>query len=104
MDQLQGRVTRITFSLCAVLWLAATASAQFKASIQGTVTDPAGAVVSGVIVTVTDRETGKSQHAKTGDEGFYRVTGLPPGTYSVTAEAPGFKKKVLEAVVIHAEE
>ena len=83
---------------------AVTAEAQFKASIQGTVRDSAGAVVSGATVTVTNVETGRSQHTVTGDEGFYRIDGLAPGSYNVVAEVTGFKKKVLEGVVIHAEE
>jgi carboxypeptidase family protein/TonB-dependent receptor-like protein len=84
--------------------LGVTANAQFKASIQGTVTDTSGAIVSGATVIVTDTETNKTQTAVTGDDGFYRVTGLAPGKYKVTAELSGFKKKVLEAVVVHAEE
>src|SRR4051794_36068094 len=83
---------------------AAAANAQFKASIQGTVTDPSGAVVSGAKVTVTNQETSKSQQTTTSDEGFYRVSSLAPGTYTVTAEVAGFKKKVLENVAVHAEE
>jgi carboxypeptidase family protein/TonB-dependent receptor-like protein len=78
--------------------------AQFKASIQGTVTDPSGAVVSGATVIVLNQETGKSQQTTTGEEGFYKVAGLPPGLYTITAEISGFKKKALENVAIHAEE
>ncbi len=85
------------------LWLAATASAQFNASIQGTVTDNAGAVVSGATVTVTNQETNKQQSVTTSDNGFYRVTGLPPGTYTVSAELAGFRKKTLENIVLRAE-
>src|ERR1044072_4129125 len=86
------------------LALASAANAQFKASIQGTVTDPSDAVVSGATVTITNQETSKSQQTTTSDEGFYRVSGLAPGTYTVTAEITGFKKKVLENVAVHAEE
>jgi outer membrane receptor protein involved in Fe transport len=86
-----------------MLLFSVTASAQFKASIQGTVTDAAGAVISGATVTVTNIDTGRTQQVKTGDEGFYSVTGLSPGTYSVTAELAGFKKKVLENIVVRAE-
>lgn len=87
-----------------ILSLITPVRAQFKASIQGTVTDPSGAIVSGVTVTVTNNETGKSQQTTTSDEGFYRVSGLAPGLYTVTAETSGFKKKVLESVTVHAEE
>ena len=94
-----------TFACALALAILATnATAQFKASIQGTVKDASGAVVSGVTVTVTNTETGRSQQTATGDEGFFRVSGLPPGTYSITAEAGGFKKRVVENIAIHAEE
>ncbi|HWP43675.1 MAG TPA: carboxypeptidase regulatory-like domain-containing protein, partial [Blastocatellia bacterium] len=97
---------RLRAVMCAltVLWLAGTAQAQFKASIQGTVKDPTGAVVSGAMVTVTNRETNRSQQVTSSDNGFYRVTGLPPGTYTVSAELTGFRRKVLQDIVIHAEE
>jgi len=84
--------------------LAATGNAQFTASIGGTVKDATGAIVSGANVTVTNAETGKSQQTVTGDEGFFRVSGLPPGKYTVSADASGFKKKVIENLVLHAEE
>lgn len=95
---------RLVASLLFLLLATLTASAQFKASIQGTVTDNSGAVVSGATVTVTNLETNKTQQATTGDDGFYRVTGLPPGRYTVTAEIAGFKKQVIEEVVVNAEE
>lgn len=99
--------TRAFFALLCAFVLqvfAVTAEAQFKASIQGTVNDTSGAVVSGVKVTVTNTETGKSQETVTGDEGFYRVGGLAPGNYDVTAELTGFKKNVIRNITIHAEE
>ena len=87
-----------------LLWPSAAINAQFKASVQGTVTDSSGAVISGATVTVTSNETGKSQQVKTSDDGFYRVSGLAPGSYKVEAELSGFKKRLLENVVIRAEE
>jgi hypothetical protein len=95
---------RAAFCALTLLWLAATAQAQFKASIQGTVKDTSGAVISGATVTVTNQETNRSQQVTTGDEGFYRVTGLAPGRYTVSAELAGFKKRVLQDIIINAEE
>ncbi|HXG92550.1 MAG TPA: TonB-dependent receptor [Blastocatellia bacterium] len=83
---------------------AATASAQFRASIQGAVTDPQGAVVSGATVTLLNKETNRTQQTTTGDEGFYRFDRLPPGNYTITVEATGFKKKVLDNVIVTAEQ
>lgn len=79
------------------------ASAQFKAGVQGTVTDSSGAVIPGASVTLISRETGQSRQVVTSDDGFYRISGLPPGRYSLTAEHPGFKKQNLENIQISAE-
>ncbi|MGO8788263.1 MAG: carboxypeptidase-like regulatory domain-containing protein [Terriglobia bacterium] len=60
--------------------------------IRGTATDPTGAVVPGVMVTVTNVETGVKRVVKTSESGTYEVLDLQaPATYSVTAEASGFK-------------
>ena len=71
--------------------LTSFAAAQFGASVEGTITDKSGAVIGGATVTVTDAATGVSHSAVTGPSGFYRVTGLPPGTYKVEASAGSFK-------------
>ena len=86
-----------------LLFLCITAAAQFRASIQGTVTDTGGGLVPQATVTVTNKETNKTVTVTTSDEGFYRVSALPPGSYTVTAEKAGYKKKVLESVSVAAE-
>ncbi len=86
-----------------VLLCTAATSAQFRASIQGTVTDPQGAGVAEATIAVTNKETGKVQQVTSSGEGFYRVSNLPPGTYIVTAEKTGYKKKILESVTVSAE-
>jgi hypothetical protein len=90
---------------CALLMSFATtiANAQFRASIQGTVTDASGALVPGASVTVKSKETAKEETVTTSNEGFYRVAALAPGSYTVTVEKPGYKKKVLESVTVNAE-
>src|SRR5215472_6003977 len=60
-------------------------------NINGTVTDPSGAVVSGAKVTITNRETGQAIVTNTNPSGFYTSGTLNPGNYSVRVEAPGFK-------------
>lgn len=90
---------------CALFVLFATTivSAQFKAGVQGTVSDANGAVVPEAKVTLTNTETGKTQETTTTAEGFYRISGLPPGKYTLTTEKSGYKKSVLESVTIGAE-
>ncbi len=90
--------------LVTLLLVTMPALAQFKAGIQGTIKDSSGAVVPGASVTVIAKETGRSYATISGDQGFYRVTGLPPGTYTVTAEMSGFKKAIIENITVNAEE
>lgn len=93
----------IVFSVCA-LFLVSSAHAQFRAGVQGTVTDASGGVVKGAKVTVTNQETGVSQEVVSNDEGFYSVNHLAPGLYTITASMAGFKEKVIKDVKISAEE
>jgi carboxypeptidase family protein/TonB-dependent receptor-like protein len=94
---------RVMGGLLVLASLAVTASAQFQAGIEGTVTDTSGAVVAKVAITVTNKETGVSHKASTSDAGFYGVTNLAPGKYTVTATSAGFKTKVIADVEVRAE-
>jgi hypothetical protein len=71
---------------CATLWGQATATA----SLQGTVADKTGAVISKADVTITSKETGAVHTAKTSDSGEYRFDVLSAGTYNIKITAPGF--------------
>src|SRR5208282_5995460 len=68
-------------------------------SIQGTVTDPSGAVVSGDKVTITDKATGQVITATTNSAGAYTSGALVPGDYVVRVEAPSFKAAQLPLTV-----
>jgi hypothetical protein len=70
--------------------LAAVAFAQNTASIQGTATDPAGAVIVGAKVTVRG-PLGIERVTLTNSIGYYEVPALPPGTYSVEIQMSGFQ-------------
>ncbi len=86
-------------------WLCSTvANAQFRAGIQGSVTDAQGAAIVGATVKLTNKETNRTQETKSGDEGFYRFDRLAPGSYTITVEMSGFKKKLLENLQVKAEE
>jgi hypothetical protein len=61
-------------------------------TIVGTVTDPAGAVVPNAAVQVTSQETGLVKSVVSDSFGNYEVTHLNPGLYSLTTQAPGFRK------------
>jgi hypothetical protein len=69
-------------------------------TITGTVTDSSGAVVTKATVTVTDPSRGTKRSTTTDSAGHYEVTGLPPTTYSVTAEHDGFQTTLEKNVVL----
>ena len=92
-------------SLCGLLllFIVTTASAQFKAGIQGTVTDTAGGLVPEAKITLVNTETGKAQETTASSEGFYRISGLAPAKYKLTVEKAGYKQKVFDNVAVNAE-
>ena len=85
------------------LFFTMTADAQFRAAVQGSVTDSTGAIVVGATVTLTNNETGRVQTSTTGDNGFYRFSGLAPGKYNLTVEQANFKKNTIENLDVAAE-
>jgi len=90
---------------CILSWfLAATAlpcwSQAVNATLLGTVTDPSGAVVPNARITITETQTGISHTLQTNDSGNYILPNLPPGLYSVTAEAQGFKKETRSDITV----
>jgi hypothetical protein len=93
----------VLYGLLLVFYATPNAFAQYSARIQGTVTDASGAVVPGAKVTVTNEETNVKQQVTTSKEGFYSVTALPPGLYTVTAESTGFAPAPYTGVQISAE-
>jgi hypothetical protein len=81
-----------------------SAHAQYRASIQGVVTDSQGAVVSGATVTLKNLDTNQTLIATTDDSGIYNFNALAPSKYSLTVEKAGFKKKVLDNLGIIPEQ
>ena len=100
----KNQTLRLAFSFLLVVLCSSVAHAQFNAGIQGTVTDSNGGVVSGAKITATAQETNVSREAVTNADGFYRVDALAPGLYTLTVEAPGFKKSETKDVAVYAEQ
>lgn len=68
-------------------------------SIEGTVTDPTSASVSGAKVTITQKSTGRVITTTTTPSGTYASGALTPGDYVVRVEAPGFRTTEVNLVV-----
>jgi hypothetical protein len=76
-----------------VLLLSALAAGQnFRASILGQVSDPAGAAIAGALVKIANQQTGEKLETKSDDSGYYSFAFLMPGTYGVTVNALGFRQ------------
>src|SRR5258708_4106433 len=94
---------RVQFAVTALLLLVGMGTplrAQYRASLQGTVTDSQGGVIPGATVTLTSKETNITKTATTSDTGVYTIPGLAPGTYSITVEKQGFAKQNLDNILI----
>ncbi|MGC2723475.1 MAG: carboxypeptidase regulatory-like domain-containing protein, partial [Candidatus Acidiferrales bacterium] len=72
-------------------------------NIQGTVTDPTGAVVATAKITITNTDTGQVVHVASSSAGTYNSGALVPGNYSVRVEAAGFKT-VQQGVIVRVGE
>src|SRR6202451_633930 len=81
---LVGSCCFLVFSLCPLLFSQATGS------FSGTISDNAGAVVSGATVRATSQGTSVSREAKTDDSGHYLIPLLPVAFYTIRVEAQGF--------------
>lgn len=85
-----------------VVLSAAVAHAQYRASIQGVVTDAQGAVVPDATVTLKSQETNRQSQTTTTATGVYNFIELAPSRYTLTVEKNGFKKYVATDVQIIA--
>src|SRR5262245_15383282 len=70
------------------------------AVLTGTIRDASGAILPGVTVTSTNTARNTSQSTVSNDAGSYAFPAMQPGTYSLVAELPGFKKFVREGIVL----
>jgi hypothetical protein len=69
------------------------------ATLSGTITDPHGALVTGVKITATQTATGVKRDTVTSNEGLYVFSNMEPGDYELRFEAKGFTTKVTKTPV-----
>src|SRR5579885_2784362 len=85
-------------SISAALVLFALGLAAQTTSLTGTVSDPSGAVIPSATITIVNAETGLQRTAVADSQGRYTFSLVPPGTYKLTAKAPGFADVVIDKV------
>ena len=86
-----------------VLGMPALGSAQARvagADLAGLVTDEAGGVVAGCVVTIVNTETDVARSLETDGEGRFRALALPSGTYSIRIDRPGFGPLRRDGIVL----
>ena len=89
----------VTLFLSSVIGLASPVG-----SISGTVKDPSGAPVAGVKLKLVDTATNSEAFATTNASGEFQFLQLTPSTYSLEAEASGFKKITAASVVVQVDQ
>src|ERR1700733_12719937 len=93
----------VTLVLLLGVTIASNAIAQSgDGSLRGQVKDEQGAVMPGVTITATSRELLTPAVATSEADGSYRLSNLPPGTYTLTAELSGFKSVHNEGILLRA--
>jgi hypothetical protein len=81
-----------------LLFVTASCTAQVPASVSGSVSDPAGAVVANAEVTLTMKDTNFKVTTHTNTNGEFSFKNLPSGAYVITVASPGFTQKTVEGV------
>ncbi len=97
-----------TFQICSLLMLILVAGhgvygQTVVGRISGTVQDANGAGVPNATIKITNSATNSERTATTDDNGFYTVTNLPVGTYTIEAEAKGYKKALVSGKGVTAD-
>src|SRR5437867_1035210 len=95
---------RAIFLTLVTVFLATAAHAQYRASIQGTVTDPQGEAVVGATVTLQNDETSQKYTTTSGEGGIFNFSGLPPSKFTITVEKQGFKAKTIKSFGVLGEQ
>lgn len=86
-------------ALIAVVALVCASYAQtFRGGVEGTVTDSSGAAIAQAQVTAKNADTGLARSTQTDDQGFYFITELPLGDYTVTVSKGGFRTATVQGV------
>ena len=82
---------------------ALTAGAQeFRATLTGQVTDDSGALIPGAKITAVNIDTKTTYTGTSSDKGVYYINYVLPGSYTITAEAAGFKSVKQDKVTTFA--
>src|SRR5260370_12984077 len=92
---------RLVLAILVIFSLAVAVDAQtFRGAINGTVTDPSGAVVPNAAVKATETATGIDHNTVTTSDGVFAFQDIPLGSYKVTVAASGFPVLTIDNVLV----
>lgn len=92
--------SRLALSVALILCSPYLAAQTVAGQISGLVTDPSGAAITGAAVVVTDIDRNVTLRSASNESGFYLISPLPPGRYTIRAEKAGFRAYVVESIPI----
>lgn len=95
--------TPVRVTLLVLAW-AAAGNAQTLGEITGQVTDSSGAIIPGAQVTISNEGTSATRTTVTNESGLYTAPLLPPGAYTVRAEAAGFQSAVRSGIELQVQQ
>src|SRR6266404_5704913 len=94
----------LTLVFTFVLMFAPTVSASSTGSITGFVKDPSGSMISGGKLTLTNMSTNAKLEAESDGNGGFQFLQLAPAMYSLQVEATGFKRVVIDNIVVEVDQ
>jgi hypothetical protein len=98
---MKNRSWLLAASLCLLVGTSALAQSTFG-TLLGTIQDQSGSIIPGVTVTATNMDTAATRTAMSNNSGQYELPNMQSGTYSITAEKPGFATVKTEGVTLDA--
>jgi hypothetical protein len=91
--------TSISIFLLTLATIASAPAQTITGTIEGRVTDPSGAVIAAAEISAKNAETGLARTTRTNHEGYYCLTFLPVGQYTVSAISTGFGRRERAVIV-----
>lgn len=95
------RRTTAAVAVCVLLLSSLALAQQVTGSLSAIVLDASGAAVPNAQVTLRNEASGDQRRAATNTEGYFSITGIFPGAYTVTVEAPGFSVYKVERLTFN---
>src|SRR5689334_9037261 len=93
---------RVFFAAIILCALVIPAMAQSTAVLKGSITDPTGAAVVQAKVVVRNQATGVEWNTEADSAGSYLVPSLPIGKYEITVTATGFRRAIMQNIILDA--